>query len=71
MTTQTLAAHDDYLITLHPFAERQGGPLVITFGAQPSKRTEQGFGTSYCGLNRWDHIFVAQRAGTQIPGAFA
>lgn len=64
----TLATHDDYLITLHHGANACTGPLVITFGGQPSKLTAAGFGTGWC-LNRgWDTIYVAQRHGSQYQG---
>lgn len=68
MGRTTLAAHDDYLITLHHAEKPEVGPLVITFGGQPSKRTPEGFGTGFCLANDWDTIYVAQRAGTQYQG---
>lgn len=62
---KTLAAHADYLITLHHGANADAGPLDITFGGQPSKLTASGFGTGWCLGKGWDTIYVAQRAETQ------
>ncbi|ARO14367.1 hypothetical protein BVG79_01021 [Ketogulonicigenium robustum] len=47
---QTLASHDDYLITYHPVQDGSvaAGPLVITFGGFMADLKPHGFGTSWC-----------------------
>jgi len=62
---KTLVAHADYMITLHGGTNADAGPLVITFGGQPSGLTASGFGTGWCLGKGWDTIYVAQRADTQ------
>lgn len=68
MRSVTVASAADYLITHHPAGANGSGPLVITFGGQPSKLTPSGFGTGFALANGWDSIYVAQREGTQYQG---
>jgi hypothetical protein len=63
-----LADHADYRITFHPSGKADPGPLVVTFGGQPSGLGDSGFGTDFCARNGWDHIHVAQRSATQFQG---
>lgn len=63
-----LASSPDYLITHHEAPDGRGGPLVVTLGGQPSKRTAAGFGTGFAKANGWDTVYVAQREGTQYQG---
>jgi hypothetical protein len=62
------ADHADYRITFHPSGKADAGPLVVTFGGQPSGLGDSGFGTDFCARNGWDHIHVAQRSATQFQG---
>ncbi len=68
MQTETLASHDDYLITLHRAGETPSKKLVITFGLLPSGKTPAGFGTSFLLKKGYDTIYVAQERGTQYQG---
>lgn len=64
----TLAAHNDYFVTLHQASETPSETLVITFGGQPSGLTKSGFGTGWCAQRGLDSIYVAQARGTQYQG---
>lgn len=67
--TVTLADHADFRITYHQVGDTPtAGPLVITFGGQPSGLTDEGFGTAFCAKSGWDSIYVAQRAWSQYQG---
>ncbi len=63
----TLADHADYRITYHP-APQASHRMVITFGGQPSDLSDKGFGSDFAMSQGWNHIFVAQRVGTQYQG---
>ncbi|MBS1303851.1 hypothetical protein [Loktanella sp. SALINAS62] len=65
-----LADHADYRITYHP-APQPTEKLLVTFGGQPSDIADSGFGTDFAQKNGWDHVFVAQRRGTQFQGLHA
>lgn len=71
MAAERLADHAKYRITLHRARRAQGddrGPLVITFGGQPSGPGDAGFGTGWALQHGWDTIHVAQRHASQYQG---
>lgn len=60
----TLAEAPGYLITYHKnknFTDK----VVISFGGLPSRKSATGFGSQFIQKQGYDHIFVAQAAGTQ------
>lgn len=60
----TLAESDGFLITYHKNS-KPSEKVGISFGGLPSKKTPTGFGSSFILKQGFDHIFVAQRAGSQ------
>lgn len=63
-----LARTDDYQVTLHESPQATSGPLVITFGGQPTNISPSGFGTDFLLKHGFDTVYVAQRVGTQYQG---
>jgi hypothetical protein len=68
MTETVLAAHDDYLITLHQAGPAPSARCLVTFGGQPSDLRSRGFGTDFALGEGIDTIHAAQRVGTQYQG---
>lgn len=62
--SRTLAEAPGYMITYHE-NEAANNTIVISFGGLPSKKTPRGFGSSFILKQGYDHIFVAQEAGSQ------
>lgn len=60
----TLAEAPGYLITYHKNTV-PSDHVVISFGGLPSTKTSRGFGSTFLLKQGYDHIFVAQEAGTQ------
>lgn len=60
----TLADAPGYLITYHK-SNQEADTVVISFGGLPSKKTPTGFGSKFILKQGYDHIFVAQEAGSQ------
>lgn len=60
----TLADAPGYLITYHK-NNSESDTVMITFGGLPSKKTATGFGSNFALKQGYDHIFVAQAAGSQ------
>lgn len=60
----TLADAPGYLITYHKNQE-PNDKVVISFGGLPSRKAPEGFGSSFIQGLGYDHIYVAQAAGTQ------
>jgi hypothetical protein len=64
-TTKTLASNHNYKITAHTNNIKQNNKWIITFGEIDSKLTETGFGSSFILKEGYNHIYVAQKYGTQ------
>ncbi|EKO3597160.1 polysaccharide deacetylase family protein [Vibrio metschnikovii] len=62
-----LSEQDGYMITYHrnKFEANNRNKVVISFGGLPSRKTKTGFGTKFLLKMGYDHIFVAQEAGSQ------
>lgn len=60
----TLAESDGFLITYHKNTQ-PSEKVGISFGGLPSKKTPTGFGSNFILKQGFDHIFVAQQAGSQ------
>lgn len=59
-----LRDHPGYRILFHP-SGRDPGILLITFGSVSSGITTRGWGTGFSEKHGYDHIYVAQRNGSQ------
>lgn len=60
----TIADAPGYLITYHK-NPTENNIVVISFGGLPSKKTAKGFASNFILKQGYDHIFVAQEAGSQ------
>ena len=63
-----LTKHEDYQVTLHQSDLSTDGPIVLTFGGQPTDLKSEGFGTEFLLKHGYDTIYVAQKIGTQYQG---
>lgn len=61
--TTVLKETDGYMISYHRNTP-ESDVLVISFGGLPSRKTRTGFGSQFILKQGYDHIFVAQEAGT-------
>ncbi|MFD1607232.1 sugar-transfer associated ATP-grasp domain-containing protein [Oceanobacillus luteolus] len=63
-TSKILASTNNYKITVHT-NNKQNNKYIITFGEVDSKLTETGFSSKLIMKEGYNHIYVAQKFGTQ------